>query len=112
MLKQRYAKNTYGPKVGDSLTWEPYLGKSLLAQKLELGALAWRLGSGNLRTLSSGNFSLEALAWELYLGRMTAGQGTPNRGNRGKSINLIQFDIFYFLQKWSWGPLDRLKILS
>ena len=41
-------------------------------------------------------------------------RGTPNRGKGGKSINLIKFDhfFFYFLRKWSWGPLDRLKILS
>ena len=44
---------------------------------------------------------------------MTAAQGTPNRGKRGKSINLIKFDQFLdFSPKWSWGPLDRLKILS
>ena len=44
---------------------------------------------------------------------MTAAQGTPNRGKGGKSINLIKSDIFFdFSPKWSWGPLDRLKILS
>ena len=44
---------------------------------------------------------------------MTAAQGTPNRGKGGKSINLIKFDQFFdFLPKWSWGPLDRLKMLS
>ena len=45
--------------------------------------------------------------------KMTAAQGTPNRGKGGKSINLIKFDIvFDFSPKWSWGLLDRLKILS
>ena len=44
---------------------------------------------------------------------MTAAQGTPNRGKRGKSINLIKFEHFFdFSPKWSWGHLDRLKILS
>ena len=44
---------------------------------------------------------------------MTAAQGTPNRGKGGKSVNLIKFDQFLdFSPKWSWGPLDRLKILS
>ena len=44
---------------------------------------------------------------------MTAAQGTPNRGKGGKSVNLIKFDQFFdFSPKWSWGPLDRLKILS
>ena len=44
---------------------------------------------------------------------MTAAQGTPNRGKGGKSINLIKFDYFFdFSPKWSWGLLDRLKILS
>ena len=43
---------------------------------------------------------------------VTAAQGTPNRGNRGKSVNLIKFEHFFdFSPKWSWGPLDRLKIL-
>ena len=43
---------------------------------------------------------------------MTAAQGTPNRGKRGKSINLIKFDIFWGFQlKWTWGILDRLKML-
>ena len=47
------------------------------------------------------------------ISKMTAAQGTPNRGKGGKSINLIKFDEFlHFSPKWSWGPLDRLKILS
>ena len=44
---------------------------------------------------------------------MTAAQGTPNRGKGGKSINLIKSAHFFdFSPKLSWGPLDRLKILS
>ena len=42
---------------------------------------------------------------------MTAAQGTPNRGQGGKSVNLIEFDqLFDFSPKWSWGPLDKLKL--
>ena len=49
----------------------------------------------------------------ITLVNMTAAQGTPNRGKGGKSVHLIKFDQFFdFLPKWSWGPLDRLKILS
>ena len=34
-------------------------------------------------------------------------------GKGGKSVNLIKFDQFFdFSPKWTWGPLDRLKILS
>ena len=37
----------------------------------------------------------------------------PKQGERRKSVNLIKFDHFFdFSPKWSWGPLDRLKILS
>ena len=44
---------------------------------------------------------------------MTAAQGTPNSGKAGKSINFIKNRlILNFSQKLSWGPLDRLKILS
>ena len=44
---------------------------------------------------------------------MTAAQGTPNKWKGEKLMNLIKFHHFLdFSSKWSWGPLDRLKILS
>ena len=42
---------------------------------------------------------LEQMTLQGEIKEMTAAQGTPNRGNKGKSVNLIKFDQFFIFHQ-------------